>query len=368
MGRAVLAAFIPVGLTALYSVLMTPALDVQGVVDSVLPGNSTLSAGEAGVPVNYVVALFTLIATFIVSAGVGIWWLGRAWLVCAVVFYVIWASLYTTLFTNVAGIFTGSWQGMGYWIAQQDVARGNQPWYYYFVGLTVYELLPLVFGLAGIVYFFLRRDLIGSAMALWALLSLAAYVTATEKMPWLLVNITVPFVLVAAYFLGTLADRLDWRGMIKRGGELMPMALVALSPLIIAGSVYLLLQLLDPLRRFGLEHWLLMTSLIAAAILTAYLYRLSGPRRAAPAVALGVAALLLGLGITAAIRAAYTYDDSNVEVMVYAQGSFDLQTTFRSLEEDVYPLERRQGIGEGGLRYVVSVAVVLAGPYPRRSR
>ena len=321
LGKAALLILVPVALTALYSVLFTPVLDVQSIVNAVLPGNSTINVGEAGVPVNYVVALIMLLGTLAISVSLGIWWLGRTWLKCAVIFYVIWAALYTTLFTNLAGIFTGSWQGMGYWIAQQDVARGNQPWYYYFVGLSVYELLPLVFGVAGIIYFLRRQDVLGLALALWAVLSLAAYTVATEKMPWLVVNITTPFILVAAKFLGELADRADWPGIIRRGGELMVVGLLGLVPFIVAAAVYLFLQYIDPARPFGAAHWLLLASILAAAFVAGYVYRTAGPGRAAPAVGLGLAALLLAFGVWGAVRAAYTYDDSNVEVMVYAQGS-----------------------------------------------
>ena len=338
LGRAALLIFVPAGAAAIYSLLLTPVLNVQGVVDAVLPGTTAIDAGEFGVPVNYVVALLMLVGMLAVSVALGIWWLGRAWLVCAAIFYLVWSALYTTMFTNLAGVFTGAWQGMGYWIAQQDVARGNQPWYYYFVGLTVYELLPLVFGIAGILYFFRKRDLLGMALALWAVLSLAAFTMATEKMPWLLVNVTTPFILVSAYLLGKMSDNLDWGGIIRRGGELMPVVLLIISPLIVAGGGYLFLHFIDPARQFSLEHWLLLISVVAAALLTSYFYRLSGHRRAAPAVGLGLAGLLLVLGIWGAFRAAYTYDDSNVEVMAYAQGSADLQSTYRTLEEQVYPL------------------------------
>ena len=338
LGRVLLLAFVPAAAAAVYCLLFTSVLNVQGVVDAVVPGNSVMGAGDAGVPLNYVVALLMLLGTLAISVAVGVWWLGRAWLICAVIFYVIWAALYTTLFTNLAGLFTGSWQGMGYWIAQQDVARGNQPWYYYFVGLSVYELLPFVFGVAAIVYFARRQDVLGIALALWAVLSLAAYTIATEKMPWLLVNITTPFILVAAKFLGELAANIDWRALIRRGGELLPFALLALAPVTIAAAVYLLLQYLDMSRSFDIAHWLLLVSVAAAAILGAYLYRLSGPGQAGPAVALGLAVLLLAVGIWGSFRAAYTYDDSNVEVMVYAQGSADLQDTYSTLQDDVYPL------------------------------
>ena len=370
LGRASLLALVPASVTALYCLLFTPVLDVPGVVDAVLPGSMSIGSVGEGIPVNYVVAGVMLLGTLVISAALGIWWLGRAWLICAGVFYLIWAALYTTLFTNLAGIFTGSWQGMGYWIAQQDVARGNQPWYYYFVGLSVYEILPLVFGIAGIIYFFRRQDVLGLALALWAVLSLAAYTVATEKMPWLLVNITTPLILVAAKYLGELSDRVDWKDLWERGGSITAVALLGLAPLIVVAAVFLFLQFIDPGRRFALEHWLLLASTIAAALVTAFIFRLSGANRAAPVAGLGLAILLLAFGTWGAFRAAYTYDDSNVEVMVYAQGSADIKETYRTLEEEVYPFSDgqepvkvdydvwyplqwyvRNDVGEGRLRF-----------------
>ena len=331
----------PALLAALYVLLFTPALDLQAVVNAALPGGATLAAGDAGAPVNYVVAAAMLLGTLVVSAAAGIWWLGRVWLLCAAIFYAIWAALYTTLFTNISGIFTGSWQGMGYWIAQQDVARGNQPWYYYFIGLSVYEMLPLGFGIAGAIYFYRRRDALGLALCAWAALSLAAYTVATEKMPWLLVNITTPFILAAAKFLGHLADAAARGGLARRGWPLTAILLL-LTPLIVGTGVYLFLQFIDPARPFGAEHWLLLASIAAAALAASYIYRISGRvsgfAPANGAAALGLAALLLGLGVWGAFRAAYTYDDSNVEVMVYAQGAAELRDTYRMLEREIYPL------------------------------
>ena len=343
LGRALLLALVPAAVAVVYSLLFTPLLDVRAVVDAVLPGRMSIgSIGEA-IPANYVVALLTLVGTLAISATVGIWWLGRGWLICAGVFYLIWTALYTTMFTNLAGIFTGFWQGMGYWIAQQDVARGNQPWYYYFVGLSVYELLPVVFGVAGIVYFFRKQDVMGLALALWAVLSLAAYTVATEKMPWLLVNITTPFIILAAKYLGEICGLVDWRALWNRGGGLTSAALLGLAPLIAVASVYLFLQFVDPARPFLLEHWLLLVSVVAAAFVAAFIFRLSGARRAAPAAGLGLALLLLGFSTWGAFRAAYTYDDSNVEVMVYAQGSADIKETYSTLESEAYALPEGYG-------------------------
>ena len=353
--RAALMVAVPALLVALYSLLLTPVLNVPGIVDSVLPGNASIGAVSGGVPLNYVVAFIVLAGTLVISGAVGIWWLGRAWLFCAAIFYLIWAALYTTMFTNLAGIFTGFWQGMGYWVAQQDVARGNQPWYYYFVGLSVYELLPLVFGVAGIIYFFRRKDVLGLALALWALLSLAAYTFATEKMPWLLVNITTPFILVASRYLGELAGRVDWQSFRWNAGrfsvDLGTVAVFVLTPLVAVAGVYLFLQFVDPARPFGLEQWLLLATAVATAFVAALVSRMAAPGRLAPAAALGLAALLLIFGTWGAFRAAYTYDDSNVEVLVYAQGSADVKSTYLSLEQDVFPLT--DGLGPVKVDYDV---------------
>ena len=57
--------------------------------------------------------------------------------------------LSTTFFTNMDGrlkpdgFFSVIWGSLDYWISQQDVRRGNQPDYYYFITIPVYEFLPL---------------------------------------------------------------------------------------------------------------------------------------------------------------------------------------------------------------------------------
>ena len=355
LGRAALLVVLPAASVAIYCLLFTPVLNLSGMVDAVLPSGVSAGNTDMGVPVNYVVAAATLLLTLAGSTALGVWWLGRYWLVCAAIFYVIWTALYTTMFTNLSGIFTGFWQGMGYWIAQQDVARGNQPWYYYFVGMSVYEILPLVFGIAGIVYFLRRQDALGLALALWAVLSLAAYTVATEKMPWLVVNITTPFILVAAKYLGELMARLEWPsllgnparasngsppsgGSMAGAGAIGSVVVFVVTPVVALTSIYLFLQWVDPARPFVLEHWLLVASVIASSFVAALIFRLTGKERAAPAAALGLATLLLVFGSVGAFRAAYTYDDTNVEVMVYAQGSADVRETYLTLERDVYPL------------------------------
>ena len=314
----------------LYSVLLTPVVNLQAVLDTVLPEVVTVDAAANGIPANYVVALALLLGSLLVSIVVGVRWLGGVWLGCAAIFYLVWAALYTTMFTNLAGLFSGSWQGMGYWIAQQDVGRGNQPWYYYFIGLSVYELLPWVFGLVGVVFFWRNRDRLGLALAFWALLTLIGYTVASEKMPWLLVNLTVPFIFVAAKFLGELARRVDWRESLREGR----LSLLLLAPLTAGGGVYLLLRYAS--QGFDAAYWVMLAATGVLAVASAIFIRLAPPGRAAPVAALGLAALLLAFGTWGAVRAGYTYDDSNVEILVYAQGSADLIETYRTMEREVF--------------------------------
>ena len=111
--RGTLLLFIPILLTTLYAVLFTPLLDLDAVVNGILPSQVTIGPASNGLPLNYVVALGIFSGTIILSAALGIRWLGSTWLICAGIFYFLWSVLYTTFFTNMAGVFSGSWQGMG---------------------------------------------------------------------------------------------------------------------------------------------------------------------------------------------------------------------------------------------------------------
>lgn len=53
---------------------------------------------------------------------------------------------YTGFFTDIPQGSVGLFSGLWYWMAQQGVARGNQPWFYYFFMLPLYEPLALIFG------------------------------------------------------------------------------------------------------------------------------------------------------------------------------------------------------------------------------
>ena len=340
--RSALLLFLPAFVTALYAVLFTPVLDLQAVVDGILPTGVTVGAAANGLPANFAVALGVLSGTIILSVVLGVRWLGGAWLVCAGIFYFIWAALYTTLFTNLSGVFSGSWQGMGYWIAQQPVARGNQPWYYYFVGLPVYELLPVVFGIAGAVYFIKRGDVLGLFLTVWAGATFLAYTLASEKMPWLLVNITLPMIFLSAKFLGELAESVRWKRALRMGAA----GSFFLAPVAVLGGLFFLYAYTDSDGSLTAGHWTVLAGSAVALAAAAYLIRLTSPARGGALAALGLAALLLGFGTWSALRAGYTFDDSNREILVYAQGGSDLKETFASLDDRVFSAGRQE-TGDG---------------------
>ena len=81
----------------------------------------------------------------LVGIAVGFLWNRRLWLYNAALFYGIFIVFYTSLFTNGFGFITGMVGSLGYWLEQQGVNRGSQPWYYYgLIQLPVYEYLPLL--------------------------------------------------------------------------------------------------------------------------------------------------------------------------------------------------------------------------------
>lgn len=79
----------------------------------------------------------------LLAITIGLWWNPKLWISNALLFYAIFTVLYTTVFTNGGGFFTGLLGSLAYWVEQQGVNRGSQPWYYYgLVQVPMYEYLP----------------------------------------------------------------------------------------------------------------------------------------------------------------------------------------------------------------------------------
>jgi len=121
------------------------------------------------------------------------------WFFALLAGWVVFLLLFTVLFTNIkGGIADGIWRGLYYWIQQQQVARGGQPWYYYFVLIPLYEQIGLVFALVGCVYCLLRPTRFRLFLLYWFVGNVFIYSWAAEKMPWLMIHMTMPMMLLAA--------------------------------------------------------------------------------------------------------------------------------------------------------------------------
>jgi uncharacterized protein (TIGR03663 family) len=121
------------------------------------------------------------------------------WFFALILAFAIFLLLFTALFTTVYnGIGDGIWRGLYYWLEQQNVARGGQPWYYYLLLIPLYEQVGLVFGIVGIVRCISRPSAFRLFLVYWFLGNLFLYSWAGEKMPWLVIFMTMPLLVLAA--------------------------------------------------------------------------------------------------------------------------------------------------------------------------
>lgn len=299
---------------------------------------------------NLVLLVLVVIFMFILSAIIGVLWNPRQWLINMGIFFAIFIPLFTTLFTNSAGIFTGLVGSLGYWLEQQAVQRGGQPSYYYWgVQIPMYEflaglgtLLAAIIGV-GLLTRSSREKLDLAAehrnlrpaesrrlalwlLAFWSLSSLAAYTIAGEKMPWLTVHIALPMLLLAGWSLGWIVKRVDWvRFVSPRGFARVASSSIALLSAISLASILLgtkppfqgmQQQQLQATMRFVFTLILLVTS--------SYLAIMRAIKDKWPAQQMRrMFVVIVFTGLTfftarAAFRAAYINYDLATEYLVYA--------------------------------------------------
>ena len=151
-----------------------------------------------------------VLVTMGVTAIVGSAWDARRWPLLAGIVLAITLPLYTTWFTSPDGFLGAFWGQLDYWLDQQDVRRGNQPWFYYLMMLPLYESLVLVPALIGGVWLLWRGDRLTRLLAWWFASTLFALTFAGEKMPWLNVHLAVPLAFLTGHAVGAALPPL-WR-------------------------------------------------------------------------------------------------------------------------------------------------------------
>ena len=281
------------------------------------------AGGPVGAPEGggLVVAGAIVVALLAASIRLGCLWRRRVWLRYALVFYVIWLLLYSTFLTNLDGIGSGWWQSLGYWQAQQDVARGHQPFYYYLLIAPLYEFLPMLFAGAACVYYAWRRDRIGRFLAYWTIATFVMYTAAAEKMPWLLVNLALPMIILAAKFMADLWASIEWRKALPSWGA----AVLPAAPLLLWALWRLAFTGVPPGEAVSaLETAALAALAVGAMAACALAARRWGARNAAAFAAIPLALVLLAVTVRVGATAAYTNGDRPVEMIVYTQSSPDI--------------------------------------------
>jgi len=290
------------------------------------------------------------------AALLGNWWNAGLWVANAAVFYGIFAVFYTSLFTYGAGFYTGIVGSLGYWMAQQGVQRGSQPWYYYLlIQVPIYEYLPLLASTLGAGYLLNGAGrtvyapqpanhskpeapaspyLLPVFLLYWSITAFIAYTIAGEKMPWLTYHLTLPMILLGAWALGRLADTLDWQVFRRRGGWAVLLLLPAFG-LSLAAALNGLRQWPDlvsskPVALTG------TLSALAFALLCGWtlLHRLDGwsAGQTLRLLTLGFFAFLGLLTARTAFAAAYLNADYATEFLVYAHSAPANKRLYRELQ------------------------------------
>jgi predicted membrane-bound mannosyltransferase/DNA-binding beta-propeller fold protein YncE len=331
-----------------------------------------LSASEV---LHFVVFLVPLT---LIAIGIGLWWNPRQWLINAVLFYVIFTLFYTTNFTNPSGFLSGLVGSLGYWMAQQGVGRGSQPWYYYFlIQVPVYEYLAALGSLIAVVIFTRRQLRASSApepveeeapadtppepedesnkptqggetlaiylLIFWSVSSLLAYTAAGEKMPWLTVHIALPMILLGGWGIAQLILGIDWKAWRERRGWLTLLAtLVFLLSLV--GIVASLLSMHPPFRSKELADLQatgrFVSTLLVCGLSVWGLWRLKKAWPAGELLRLGLL-VVLGVGALLTARTSFqasyvNYDEAN-ELLVYAHGARGI----KDVMDRIYDISQR---------------------------
>jgi predicted membrane-bound mannosyltransferase/DNA-binding beta-propeller fold protein YncE len=322
--------------------------------------------------------------------------LNSRWWAIGAIYWLIFLFFFTTMFTNGAGIATGLIGSLGYWLVQQDVKRGNQPWYYYIlIMLPIYEFLPvllsMVAGVIGLGKLFRRSSAEGAKpegaeeassrqyldldapirfpvllfTGYWGVMNVVAYTIAGEKMPWITTHLTAPFIILAGWVAGRLLDRIQWRRLWQTGAWalllLIPVLVIALArvigPLCSLWPANLLCNTVIPpqfesaifqgrslpsLSSTG--SWLAAAVVLILTAIAVYEFARRIPfGQVARLVSFCLVVWLTFLTARTAWRAAYiNYDYAN-EFLVYAHSSRAVKDVLEQIEE--ISLETTDGYG-----------------------
>lgn len=290
----------------------------------------------------------------------------RAGTIAAVIF----TLLHTTFFSNIRGLYSGTWGEIDYWLAQHGVERGGQPWYYYLLMTPLYEFLPLTVALIGLIVYFVwrmpshadedyqqalsRRDqrlkreqellepqlfpsdggTFAGYVFYWATGAFVIYSWAGEKMPWLTIHMTLPAIFMAAHIIQTALHNFEWQAIYRKGGAVLGLALLLLIPAGIAFGTSTPFQGQSATEVEQTAKF--MAACIVLIILVGVIYQYSRRLTLKLASQVALVTVLLALSFLT-IRFAWmlnfvNYDYAS-EPLVYAHGAPDVKLVLQQIDE-----------------------------------
>lgn len=284
----------------------------------------------------------------------------------------IFVALFTSLFTNLDGLVTSTVATNGtllYWLGQHDVRRGEQPWFYFLLLTPQYEFIAVTLGtaLAALTCWRTLGVLLGRwsggrnlffrlFITVWLAGIFVGLSLAGEKMPWLVVHISLPATLLAAALIGGLIERAVAAVRVRRADPSRSLLFWPewglLAALLLAGACWLALagrltvgqfvatneQSRGYWRRtltsYDARHWWLLAIPPAVAIvLIAAGYAWRGPRRTGLAALAAVTIGLALLQVHTAWRMNYYEADVPRDMLIYTQTSPDVTRLMAELDQ-----------------------------------
>ena len=314
------------------------------------------------------------IAVAMIGIALGVFWNWERAATALAVYVGITLPLFTTIFTNLSGVGTGYVGQLGYWMAQQEVNRGSQPGYYYFLIVPLYEYLTVLGTLAALVVLgrgallalraralpaWIGAQLFPLLVTWWIVATWVIYSVAGEKMPWLTVHFALPQSMLTAWLIQRAANRIrlraDESGPIGLARPLMPRQLM---PRMLGAAGLALLAALFAVRILALLGGydgaasdaaagrsaivaLLANGLLALIALGAAVYAMRKllARGVPSAIGLAGLGLLALLTIRTAVTVTYINYDYTKEFLFYAHGAPGVKIVTAQLDD----LQRRLG-------------------------
>ena len=306
---------------------------------------------EAVGQVSIILAGFLVIS--ILAGGA---WKSREWLIGAGIYYGIFILFYTSIFSNMGGIYSGMIGSLGYWLEQHGVERGSQPWYYFIlIQLPLYEYLALIgtfisSAIASVwvikrsakenfTKILLENEItqelskensrrIGLAFLLFlSLSSIPVYMVVGEKMPWLTVHTSWSMWLVTGWLFGNLIKKFNWKKLSTPRGLILTTS--SIFGIITFG--YLATMWIQPIPPFsGRELPQLEVTgtfaLIGLVCITSFIifFRTARPWKTGKSLSFGLLTFLFllgGLTTRHAALASYVNYDEPTEYLVYAHAA-----------------------------------------------